>query len=135
MKNDESHILLFDGVCNLCNRLVQFTIKRDPKGKFKFASLQSDSGQSFLKQFGLPTDDFDSFVYVKGNQYFLKSSAALHVLKELGGLWKLFYFFIIIPRPIRDFVYNLIAKSRYKTFGKSDTCMIPTPELKQRFLD
>lgn len=134
MKNNETHILLFDGVCNLCNSIVQFTIKRDPKEKFKFASLQSESGQELLKKFNLPTNDFDSFVFINGNKYFLKSSAGLHVLKELGGFWKLFYVFIIFPRPLRDFVYNIIAKTRYKIFGKQDACMIPTPKLKQRFL-
>jgi predicted DCC family thiol-disulfide oxidoreductase YuxK len=134
MSNNEAHILLFDGVCNLCNSIVQFTIKRDPKEKFKFASLQSESGQALLKKFGLSTYDFDSFVFINGDKYFLKSSAGLHVLKELGGVWKLFYVFIIFPRPLRDFVYNIIAKTRYKIFGKRDTCMVPTPGLKQRFL-
>ena len=134
MSNSEAHILLFDGVCNLCNSIVQFTIKRDPKEKFKFASLQSESGQALLKKFGLPTDDFDSFVFIKGDKYFLKSSAGLHVLKELGGVWKLFYVVIIFPRPLRDFVYNIIAKTRYKIFGRQATCMVPTPRLKQRFL-
>lgn len=134
MSNKEPHILLFDGVCNLCNSIVQFTIKRDPKAKFKFASLQSESGQTLLKKFGLPTDDFDSFVFINGDKYFLKSSAGLHVLKELGGIWKLFYVFIIFPRPLRDFVYNIIAKTRYKIFGKRNNCMIPIPRLKQRFL-
>lgn len=134
MSNKETNILLFDGVCNLCNSIVQFTIKRDPKEKFKFASLQSESGQALLKKFGLPTDDFDSFVFINGDKYFLKSSAGLHVLKELGGVWKLFFAFIIFPRPLRDFVYNIIARTRYKLFGKRDTCMVPSPHLKQRFL-
>jgi predicted DCC family thiol-disulfide oxidoreductase YuxK len=134
MSDNESHILLFDGVCNLCNRIVQFTIKRDPKAKFRFASLQSESGQALLKKVGLPTDDFDSFVFIKGNKYFLKSSAGLHVLKELGGVWKLFYVFIIFPKPLRDFIYNIIAKTRYKIFGKRDICMVPPAGLKQRFL-
>ena len=135
MSDNETHILLFDGVCNLCNGIVQFTIKRDPKGKFKFASLQSDAAQLLLKKFGLSTDDFDSFVLVDGNKYFLKSSAGLQVLKELGGVWKLFYVFIIIPRPIRDFIYNIIAKTRYRIFGKRDQCMVPTEDIKQRFLE
>lgn len=128
-------ILLFDGVCNLCNGIVQFTIKRDPEGKFKFASLQSESGQTLLKERGLPTNDYDSFVYIKGDNYFLKSSAGLHVLRDLGGIWQLFYVFIIFPKPLRDFIYGLIAKTRYKIFGKRETCMIPTPELKERFLE
>ncbi len=134
MCNNEAHILLFDGVCNLCNTIVQFTIKRDLKEKFKFASLQSESGQALLKKFGLPTDDFDSFVFIKGDKYFLKSSAGLHVLKELGGVWKLFYVFIIFPKPMRDLMYSIIAKSRYKIFGKRDTCIVQTQRLKQRFL-
>ncbi len=100
MDNNQPHILLFDGVCNLCNGIVQFTIKRDPKAKFKFASLQSASGQALLKQFGLPKDDFDSFVFIHGNKCFLKSSAGLHVLKELGGVLKLLFVFIIVPRPL-----------------------------------
>lgn len=134
MDNNQTRILLFDGVCNLCNGIVQFTIKRDPHAKFKFASLQSESGQILLQQFGLPTNDFNSFVYIKGDNYFLKSSAGLHVLKDLGGPWKLLYAFIVVPKPIRDFVYNIIAKMRYKVFGKQETCMIPTSDLKQRFL-
>lgn len=134
MSNNEAHILLFDGVCNLCNSIVQFTIKRDSKEKFKFASLQSESGQALLKKFGLPTDDFDSFVFISGDKCFLKSTAGLHVLKELGGLWRLFYVFIIFPRSLRDPVYDIIARARYKIFGKRDTCMVPTTRLKQRFL-
>jgi predicted DCC family thiol-disulfide oxidoreductase YuxK len=126
---------LFDGVCNLCNGIVQFTIKRDMKAKFKFASLQSASGQLLLKQFNLPTDDFDSFVYINGDNFYLKSTAALHVLKELGGGWKFFYAFIIVPKFIRDFFYDVIAKTRYKLFGKRNTCMLPTPDINQRFLD
>lgn len=134
MTNSEPHILLFDGVCNLCNGIVQFVIKRDPKAKFKFAALQSESGQALLKKFGLPANHFHSFVYIHGDRYFLQSSAALYVLKELRGLWKLLYVFIILPTPLRDFFYSIIAKRRYQLFGKRDTCMVATPELKQRFL-
>ncbi|MEP6949608.1 MAG: thiol-disulfide oxidoreductase DCC family protein [Ginsengibacter sp.] len=135
MSNNETHILLFDGVCNLCNGIVQFTIKRDSKAKFKFASLQSESGQSLLRQFGLPTDDFDSFVYISGDKCFLKSSAGLHVFKDLGGIWKIFYVFIIIPKFIRDYVYNLIAGTRYKIFGRRNTCMVPATGIRERFLE
>ncbi len=130
-----NQILLFDGVCNLCNRFVQFTIRRDPEGKFKFASLQSESGQALLEKFGLPKEEFRTFVLVIGDRYFLKSTAALQVLRELGGVWKLFYVFIIIPRPLRDFLYGIISKSRYRIFGKRDACMIPTPDISQRFLE
>lgn len=133
--DNNTQIILFDGICNLCNGFVQFLIKRDKKAKFKFASLQSASGQSLLLKFGLPTDDFHSFVYIKGDHYFIKSAAGLNVLKDMRGLWQLFYVFILIPKFIRDFIYSSIAKKRYKLFGKRDTCMVPTPEIKQRFLE
>ncbi|MCU0414399.1 MAG: DCC1-like thiol-disulfide oxidoreductase family protein [Ignavibacteriaceae bacterium] len=122
MINNEN-ILLFDGFCNLCSRLVHFIIKRGKKAKFLFVSLQSESGQSLLKKFGLPTDNFDSVVYIKSDKYFLKSSAILHILKELGGIWKLFFIFIIVPNFIRDFIYKIIAKSRYKIFGRHNSCI------------
>jgi len=122
MINNEK-ILLFDGYCNLCSRLVNFIIKRDKKAKFLFVSLQSATGQSLLKKFGLPGDDFDSVVYIRGDKYYLKSSAILHILKELGGIWKLFFIFIIIPHFIRDFIYKIIAKTRYRIFGRHDSCM------------
>jgi predicted DCC family thiol-disulfide oxidoreductase YuxK len=122
MINNEN-ILLFDGYCNLCSRLVNFIDKIDKKAKFLFVSLQSASGQSLLKKFGLPRDDFDSVVYIKGDKYYLKSSAILHILKELGGIWKLFFIFIIIPNFIRDFIYKIIAKTRYKIFGRHDSCI------------
>jgi predicted DCC family thiol-disulfide oxidoreductase YuxK len=122
MINNEN-ILLIDGYCNLCNRLVKLIIKRDKKAKFLFVSLQSASGQSLLKKFGLPTDDFDSVVYIRSDKYFLKSSAILHILKEMGGIWKLFFIFIIIPNFIRDFIYKIIANTRYKIFGRNDSCI------------
>lgn len=134
MKYNDSPILLFDGVCNLCNGTVQFIIKRDPKGKLKFAALQSDSGQALLKKFNLRTDHFDSFVFIKEEKYFLKSRAVLEVLKELGGVWKIFYIFLYLPRPFRDFVYDIVAKSRYKIFGKKNQCMVPSSEIEERFL-
>lgn len=132
---NQKPVLLFDGVCNLCNGIVQFVIKRDPKKKFLFTSLQSDAGQELLQQFGLRDLDLDSFVYVQHNQYYTKSTAALHVLKGLGRGWQLLYIFIMIPRPVRDKIYDWIAKNRYKWFGKKDQCMVPAPELKNRFLD
>ena len=104
------------------------------KAKFKFAALQSESAKILLKKFNLVTDDFESFVYICGDQCYLKSAAALHVSKDLGGFWKLFYVFFIVPAFIRDFLYSLVAKSRYKIFGKRDTCMVPTPDIQQRFL-
>lgn len=135
MNTNHTSILLFDGVCNLCNGIVQFIIKHDPNAKFKFASLQSETGQALLRMFGLKTDDFDTFVLVRGEKYFVRSSAVLRVLDELGGIWKLFYVFIFLPAPLRDFFYNAIANSRYKLFGRRESCMVPTAELKQRFLE
>ena len=134
MNKANENILLFDGVCNLCNGLVLFIIKRDPAGKFKFASLQSEIGQQWLTRIGLIKNEFESFVFIQKDQYYLKSTAALKMLRELGGVWKVFYVFILLPRPIRDFFYDLIARSRYRIFGKRDVCMIPTPGLRKRFL-
>jgi predicted DCC family thiol-disulfide oxidoreductase YuxK len=128
-------IILFDGVCNLCNTVVKFIIPRDPQGRFKFAALQSAAGQALLSGFGLPLTGFDSFVYIRGGQVYIKSAGALHVLKDMSGLWWVLYAFIIIPRPIRDWVYDRIAQSRYRIFGRSESCMVPTPDIKKRFLE
>jgi predicted DCC family thiol-disulfide oxidoreductase YuxK len=130
----EKDIVLFDGVCNLCNSSVQFIIKRDSKLKFKFASLQSTVGQSLLVKYNLPTKEFNTLVLIRGNECFLKSSAVLQILRELDGGFKILYLFRYIPRPLRDLIYDSIAKSRYKVFGKRHSCLIPTPELSQRFL-
>ena len=134
MDKPGNDIVLFDGVCNLCNGLVRFIIKRDRTGKFKFASLQSKIGRIWLTHFSLAENEFESFVLIKGNKYYLKSAAVLNLLWELGGIWKCFYVFVLVPRPVRDFLYDLIAKSRYKIFGKRDVCMVPTSELEERFL-
>ena len=132
----EKHsIILFDGVCNLCNSSVQFVIKHDKQKQFVFASLQSDAGQQLLKQHQLPQQSFNSFILIQNNKAFIKSTAALMVAKQLSGLTKLLYGFIIVPAFIRNAVYNFIAKNRYKWFGKKDSCMIPTPDLKARFLN
>mgnify|MGYP001272979165 CR=1 FL=1 len=126
------YIILFDGVCNLCNGAVQFVIKRDKQEQFMFGSLQGQAGQAYLRRFGL---DFTSFVLIEDDKAYTRSTAALRTAKHLGGLWKLLYVFIIVPRFIRDAVYNRIAGNRYKWFGKKDACMVPTPALRARFLD
>lgn len=134
--NDLSHpVILFDGVCNLCNASVQYVIKRDKKRLFRFASLQSSFGSAVLKQYNLPADTFNSFILLDNNKIYIRSTAALLVAKKLSGLIKLLYGFIIVPRVIRDAVYNLIAMKRYKWFGKQESCWVPTPELKKLFLD
>jgi len=135
MNNSEVNIVLFDGVCNLCNKTVKFIIRNDSNAKFRFASVQSESGQLLLGQLGLSLDHFDSLVYISDKQFYLKSMAVLRILQTLGGGWKLLYVFVIIPRFLRDGMYNLIAKWRYKWFGKSETCMIPSLEYRARFLE
>lgn len=135
IQNREEHLLLYDGVCNLCNGWVQFIIKKDRKAKFRFSSLQSEAARDILAAFGLQASDFDSVVYIHAGKYYLRSTAVLLVLRELGGGWRLFYVFRIVPRSLRDFVYNIVAKTRYRIFGKRETCMVPTEALKQRFLD
>ena len=134
MNHSDESILLFDGVCNLCNGLVRFIIKRDRKGKFKFASLQSEPGKRYLRQLGIKENEFESLVLIKEDKFYLKSTGALNILRELGGFWAFFYILIWVPRSLRDFIYDQIAKSRYKVFGRRDTCMVPTPEQSARFL-
>lgn len=119
---DHTHILLYDGVCNLCNQLVRFISKRFKNGVILFYPLQSAEGKTLLKKYRLPEDDFDTVVYIRAEKYFLKSSAILHIVKELGGIWKGLFIFIIIPVFIRDFIYTLVAKSRYRIFGRRDSC-------------
>ncbi len=130
-----SSIVLFDGVCNLCNGAVQFIIHRDPGGRFAFASLQSAAGQARLRQFELSTDAFDTFVLVEGGKAYTRSTAALRIARQLPGAWRLLYALMIVPRPVRDWVYGLVARNRYRLFGRRDACLIPTPELKAKFLE
>ena len=134
VNNKENSILLFDGVCNLCNGAVQFVIKRDRKKKFLYSSMQSGSGQALLLKYGLKLSDFDSFILLENEQYFTKSTAALKVAKGLGGVWGILYLFMIIPKFSRNAIYDFIASNRYKWFGKREECMLPSPELKDRFL-
>lgn len=135
LNRNDSPVLLFDGVCNLCNGFVRFIIKRDVKEKFRFASLQSDAGKALLETFNLSQEKMESLVLVYENECFQKSTAVLKICKEFGGPWRIFYGFIILPKSIRDFFYSLVAKTRYKVFGKLNTCMLPTPDIKKRFLE
>lgn len=128
-------IILFDGICNLCNGAVQFVIKRDKRNKFLFASLQSEEGKQILEEHNFPANKMNSFFLVEDGKVYERSTAALKVIKKLKGLWPLLYFFIIVPEFIRDSVYNWIASHRYQWFGKKEECMIPTPELKAKFLN
>lgn len=128
-------MLLFDGVCNLCNDSVQWVLKRDRKGIFKFAALQSETGQRLLQQLGFSQENFDTVVLVDGEKVFTRSDAPLEIARRLGGFWSLFSIFRIIPRFIRDAVYDWIARNRYRWFGRKEECMLPRPEWKSRFLD
>ena len=128
-------IVLFDGVCNLCNYSVQWVLKRDTKKKFLFGSLQGEAGQKLLRQFNLPTDNYHSFILIEGDRVYTQSTAALRVAKHLKRGWQLLYGFIILPKFLRDGIYKWIATNRYKWFGKRDTCRIPAPGEKSRFLD
>ena len=127
-------LVLFDGVCNLCDHSVQFIIRRDPGKRFRFASLQSPVGEEMQRRFNLPPDALDSVLLVEGDRVYNRSTAALRILRRMNGLWPLLSVCLLVPRPIRDGVYNLIAKNRYRMFGKREMCMLPTPELKDRFL-
>jgi predicted DCC family thiol-disulfide oxidoreductase YuxK len=126
--------ILFDGVCNLCNGSIQFVIQRDRSGIFNFAALQSTVGRELLQEYGLPVNDLYSVILIKNGKAYQRSRAALEIARHLSGLWPLLYIFIIIPPFIRDSIYNWISRNRYRWFGKKDDCMIPTPELKSRFL-
>jgi predicted DCC family thiol-disulfide oxidoreductase YuxK len=135
MEYDGKHsVILFDGVCNLCNNVVQFVIKHDPKRQFRFASLQSEFGQNIMKKFGLPVDQLNSFILLDNNKIYARSTAALRITKKLNKGWSLLYCFIIVPPFIRNAVYNYVARNRYKWYGKKEECWIPTPELQKLFL-
>ncbi|THE14816.1 thiol-disulfide oxidoreductase DCC family protein [Bacillus timonensis] len=129
-----NHIILFDGVCNFCNSSVQFILKKDSKQMYQFASLQSETGKSLLKKYGIP-EDINSFVLIEGDQHFTKSTAALRVCRNLSGAYRFLSIFRLIPAPIRDIFYHIIANNRYKWFGKQESCMLPSPEVRKRFLD
>ena len=128
-------IVFFDGVCNLCSGVVQFLIEKNAKENLLFASLQSKTGQEMLAHFQLSATEFNSFVYLKEGKLLQKSEAALELSKELKHLWPMFYGLIIVPKFIRNAVYDLIAKNRYNWFGKKNECWLPSIHLKKRFLD
>jgi len=128
-----SSIVLFDGVCNFCNGAVNFIIRHDRAGKFKFAPLQSPVGRELKAKFGIG-DDIDSIVLIENEQAFIHSEAALRILRGLGNVWAVGYAFIIVPRVVRDWFYKLFARYRYSLFGKKEVCMVPTPDVRARFL-
>lgn len=128
-------IVFFDGVCNFCNYWVRFILKREKKKNLLLSPLQGKTAASVLSRLHLHPTPLNSVILVEGERVWTQSSAALRICKYLGGGWKLFYGFIIVPKFLRDFVYNIIARNRYRWFGKSETCMVPRPEDRERFLE
>jgi len=127
-------VILFDGVCNFCNGAVNFVISRDRDGYFKFAALQSAVGEELLDKHRIDKVETDSVVLIEDDKAYLHSSAALRIVRRLSGLWPVLYGLIIVPKGIRDWAYRLFAKHRYRLFGRREECMIPTPEIRTRFL-
>ena len=126
-------VILFDGVCNFCNGAVNFIIRHDGEKKFKFAPLQSEFGQEMRAKYGIG-EDIDSIILIENDKAYMHSTAGLRVAKGLGGIWLLGYVFIIVPAFIRDWAYRLFAKNRYRLFGRQDACMLPTPDIRERFI-
>jgi len=129
-----SAIILFDGVCNFCNGSVNFIIDRDPEAYFKFAPLQSQVGEKLLKENGVDKIETDSVVLIEDGKVYTRTTAALRIARRLSGYWSWFYGFIVVPSFCRDIFYRLFAKYRYKMFGKQEACMLPSPEVRSRFL-
>ena len=133
--NENNKIILFDGVCNLCNSSVQYVIRRDKSNAYRFAALQSEIGKKLVEQRGIDTSQIDSIILIEpGVAYYTKSTAALKIAQSFGGVWQLTSVFEWIPEKIRDWVYDYIAKNRYKWYGKKEVCMVPSPENNERFL-
>jgi predicted DCC family thiol-disulfide oxidoreductase YuxK len=127
-------VILFDGVCNLCNASVLFIIDRDPRGRFAFAPLQSDYAAALLREHGWQGDALTTVLLIEDGRVYDRSSAALRIARGLSGLWPLFSVFRIVPRPLRDLAYDWLARHRYRWFGRTESCRVPTPELRSRFL-
>lgn len=127
-------IILFDGVCNLCNGAVQFIIERDSKAKLKFAALQSDIGVNLVKKHQLSEQFLDTIVLIENGNAYVRSEAVLRLSRHLDGYWSWLYGLLIVPKFVRDSLYNFIGKNRYQWFGKEESCMMPTPDLQLRFL-
>jgi len=132
---DKRHIVIFDGVCRFCSGAVRFIIKRDPKGLFAFAPMQSDIAQQLMERHADADLGSDTILLIKNGVCYVRTDAALEIAKDLSGLWFLFRVFKLVPRAVRDYIYRAFARNRYSLFGKRDSCMIPTAELRSRFLE
>ena len=128
-------VIFFDGVCNFCSFWVRFVIQRDPQGKFRLASLQSPLGRETCRRLNLPEDPPQSVILKEGARYYLRSAASLRILRQLSGFWSLTAVFLLVPAPLRDLAYRFIANHRYRWFGKEESCFVPAPETRGRFLD
>jgi predicted DCC family thiol-disulfide oxidoreductase YuxK len=127
-------VIVFDGVCNFCNAFVDFVMRHDPHGKFKFGTLQSEPAQKILDELGLQTKEFETFLLLEDKKVYTKSTAALKIAKELRGLWPFLAMFLIIPLPIRDWIYDYVARRRYRWMGKRESCRLPIPKDRERFV-
>ena len=134
MDVQQHKIILFDGVCNLCNTSINFVIRKDKKDCFRFAALQSEVGKEYTTKFKINSTETDSIILIDQEKVYVKSTAALYIAKSLSGAYPLLFGFIIIPKFIRNWVYDFVARNRYKWYGKKESCMVPTPELKAKFL-
>jgi len=131
---NKQNIIIFDGVCNFCNKSVNFIIKRDTNFHFLFTPNQSTQAEELLKKYGLSDISLSTIILIKNDKYYVKSDAILEIIKELSGYWYLFGIFKVLPKSFRDFIYNFISKNRYKLFGKKEFCMMPSKEIKERFI-
>ena len=131
----DAPVILFDGVCNMCNGIVAFVIRHDPApGHFRFAALQSPTGQAILRRHGLSADDFDTMVVTEGDRVWVRSAAGLRVVRGLALPWSLLSALVVVPRPLRDAVYAWVVRNRYRWWGRREVCMVPTPEVRGRFV-
>ncbi len=128
-------VVLFDGVCNLCNGFVRFVILRDPRGHFRFAPLSSEAAARAMAEVGVTGGEADSILLIENRRAFLRSAAALRIARRLRFPWPLAYSLMIVPRPLRDWAYDVVARNRFRWFGRRDVCMVPGPETRDRFLD
>ena len=131
----EKSIILFDGVCNVCNGFVNFLILRDEKDQFQFGSLQSQKVKELLHQYHFDADDLSTVILIEHNKLYPQSTAVLKIFRQMSGAWPLMYAFIIIPKALRDFIYQIIARNRYTLFGRKNSCMVPAPEWKAKFVE
>jgi predicted DCC family thiol-disulfide oxidoreductase YuxK len=134
VKEIPDNLILFDGVCNLCSALVQFVIRHDRAAKFRFAAIQSEVGKEIFQSHGLDPADVQTFVFISDGEMLVRSDAAIEVVSRFGGAWRILRVFQFAPRGIRDWIYSVIARNRYRWFGRKAVCMIPAPEIKERFL-